>query len=341
MATPPPTPTTWGVHAGKHGDAHTLFKQHHVIAVGWPKFPDMSKLGATRDAFKAAYQLAYPSKPTAVPVNAGQLFRFVHEAQPGHLVLFPSSADHQIHVAEITGPYHYNPGPEAAYPHHRPVKWLGAYPRTQFSQGALHELGSAMSFFQVKNYAQEFQAALTGKVSPPPQGTEDETVGLVAEEIEQSTRDFILKQLATELKGHPFAAFVAHLLETMGYHTRVAPPGPDGGVDIIAHRDELGFEPPIIKVQVKSTQGTVGQPEVTQLKGTLAQNECGLMVTLGSFPPKLKQLGLGQSQLRLIDGQEFVDLVLQQYEALDPRYKGLIPLKRVYIPQPNLVAADD
>src|ERR1035441_35444 len=28
----------------------------------------------------------------------------------------------------------------------------------------------------------------------------------------------------------------------MGYCTRVSPEGPDGGVDIIAHRDELGFE---------------------------------------------------------------------------------------------------
>jgi hypothetical protein len=32
--------------------------------------------------------------------------------------------------------------------------------------------------------------------------------------------------------------------------------GADGGVDIIAHKDELGFEPPIIKVQVKSKEGT-------------------------------------------------------------------------------------
>lgn len=331
-------PVTWGLHAGKHGDAHTLFKQQNVVAIGWPKVPDLSKLKADRDAFKNAVLTAYPAKPLAVPVNAGQLFRFVHEAQKGNLVLFPSGADSQIHVAEITGPYCYDPVTEPAYPHQRSVKWLKSLPRTQFSQGALHELGSAMSFFLVKNYAQEFHAAITGTAPAPIKGTEDETVGLVAEEIEQTTRDFILKRLATELKGHPFAAFVAHILETMGYHTRLAPPGPDGGVDIIAHRDELGFEPPIIKVQVKSTQGTVGQPEVTQLKGTLSGHECGLLVTLGSFAPKLKQLGLGQSQLRLIDGQEFVDLVLQQYEALDPRYKGLIPLKRVYIPQP---ATDD
>ena len=42
--------------------------------------------------------------------------------------------------------------------------------------------------------------------------------------------------------------------------------------------------------------------------------------------------------LRLIDGEELVDLVLEHYEDLEPRYKSLIPLKQVYIPQP---APDD
>ncbi|MCB0085617.1 MAG: restriction endonuclease, partial [Caldilineaceae bacterium] len=46
-----------------------------------------------------------------------------------------------------------------------------------------------------------------------------------------------MKTLAQEFKGHPLAVFVGHLLNTMGYRTRIAPPGPDGGIDIIAHRD--------------------------------------------------------------------------------------------------------
>ena len=52
---------------------------------------------------------------------------------------------------------------------------------------------------------------------------EDDTVVAMAEDVQETTRDFILKRLAKELKGHPFAGFVAHLLELMGFHTRVAP----------------------------------------------------------------------------------------------------------------------
>src|SRR5205814_2842337 len=103
-----------------------------------------------------------------------------------------------------------------------------------------------------------------------PPVTQDESVAAVAEDIEETTRDFVLKRLSQELKGHPLADFVAHLLGTMGYRTRVSPPGPDGGVDIIAHRDELGFEPPIIKVQVKSTDGSIGDPIVSALYGKVS-----------------------------------------------------------------------
>lgn len=144
----------------------------------------------------------------------------------------------------------------------------------------------------------------------------------------------MLKKLAKELKGHPFAEFVAHLLGAMGYRTRVSPEGPDAGVDIIAHRDELGLEPPIIKVQVKSTEGSVGDPIVSQLYGKVAAGEHALLVTLGTFTPQAKSFERSKGNLRLIDGDELVGLVLQHYEQFDSRYKGLLTLRRVYIPEP-------
>lgn len=34
-----------------------------------------------------------------------------------------------------------------------------------------------------------------------------------------------------------------------------------------------------------------------------------------------------------MDGDEFVNLIFEHYDKLDPRYKGIIPLKRVYVPE--------
>jgi restriction system protein len=131
---------------------------------------------------------------------------------------------------------------------------------------------------------------------------------------------------------------VAHLLGVIGYQTRVSPEGPDAGVDIVAHRDELGFEPPIIKVQVKSTEGSVGDPIVSQLYGKTADGEFALVVTLGTFTPQARAFERGKSNLRLLDGNQLVDLIFRHYESFDSRYKGLIPLKRVYVPEPLVEA---
>jgi restriction system protein len=328
--------TVWGTHAGRTGDAESLYKVGYV-AIGWPDMGDLNRLAPTRDAFKARYAEAYPSsKPGAVPVSAGQLFRFVHEVKTGDLVVYRSKIDNEIHIGRITGQYDHRPDLNAEYVNVRQVQWLRQVAPTQLTQGARYELGSAMSFFQLKNFADEWRALLVGK-SPPvitPIDQEDPTVSIVAEEIEELTRDFIVNRLAQELKGHPFAQFVAHLLGTMGYRTRVSPEGPDGGIDIIAHKDELGFEPPIVKVQVKSGAGNIGQPDVSALIGTLAANEFGLVVTLAGFTPPTRNFAKNKSYIRLIDGNELVDLVLDHYEQFDPRYKGLIPLKRVYVPEP-------
>jgi len=111
--------------------------------------------------------------------------------------------------------------------------------------------------------------------------------------------------------------------------------GADGGVDIIAHKDELGFEPPIVKVQVKSTEGKSGDQEVTALYGKCNPDEKALFITLGEFTNQAENFARNKPNLRLIRGDELVGLVFLHYEKFDSRYKGLLPLKRVYIPDPE------
>ena len=325
----------WGIHSGRTGDANTLFLEKNCIALGWDRLGDLSKLAPSREAFKGEVASKYPDKkPGAIPVDAGQLFRFIHEAKNDDIVVYPSGADRHIHLGRIAGSYSFSTQGEATFPHRRAVRWLKEYPRTRFTQGALHEVGAAMAFFAVKTYADEFREAVEGKPAIP---VDDPTVGAVAKEIEEQTRDYILKKLAQELKGGSFEDFVAHLLQVMGYKTRQPKrgKGADGGVDIIAHKDVLGFEPPIIKVQVKSKEGTCGDPEVTALYGKCDGDEHALFVTLGEFSNQADHFARNKTNLRLVPGEELVNLILQHYEKFDSRYKGLLPLKQVYVPDPD------
>lgn len=324
----------WGIHAGRGGVVDSLFRGKKVIALGWKGTPDLSKLAADREAFKAAYRRVFPDRGERnVSASAGQLYRFVHELKEGDHVAYPSPVDRLVHLGRVSGPYRFVEDAPQGYCHQRSVTWLRAVPRTRYTQGALYELGSALSFFQIRNYVDEHVAALAGEVPVAEDTGEDETVALVVAEILQNTRDFVLSTLTRELKGHPFTHFVAHLLETMGYHTRVAPPGPDGGVDIMASRDELGFVPPIVKVQVKAGEGSIGNPVVASLYGNIGVGEFGLFVTLGSFTKQALAFARDKGNLRLIDRDELAELVLERYEQLDAKYKGMLPLQRVYIPE--------
>ncbi|MCX7921453.1 MAG: restriction endonuclease [Clostridia bacterium] len=324
----------WGIHAGALGeiDSKFLSKTTPCIAIGWSEVGDLGKIPADREKFKERLVKGYPeTKKGAIPTSAGMLYRIVHEMQIGDIVIYPSKIDKLIHIGRVTGAYEYNPNIDKNYPNLRPVEWLKHIPRTKFSQGALYEIGSALSLFQVKNYADEFIAALSGEVISG-QAEEDVTVAKVAEEIEQGTRDFIAKRLVQELKGHPFEHFVAHVLNILGYRTRVSPEGADGGIDIIAHKDELGLEPPIIKVQVKSNDSDITPDKVQALYGNVAAGEYGLFVAINGFSKKAREFAKSKPNLRIIDGDELIDILLQHYEQLDSKYKAIIPLKNVYIP---------
>lgn len=131
----------WGIHTR----ADALFLQDGVIAIGRREVGDLRNVGGDRGAFKKRYAEAYPNaKRNNVFAYAGILFRFAREVQVGDYVVFPSKSDRKINIGVIEGDYTYEPSaPE--YVHRRKVRWLKHLPRTSFSQGALHEIGSAMS----------------------------------------------------------------------------------------------------------------------------------------------------------------------------------------------------
>ena len=146
----------WGIHT----QDDNLFLKNNVIAIGWSDMGDLSAIEASREAFKEKYSQVYPNaKKGSIATGAGMLYRFCHEVQIGDYVVFPSKSNREVNIGVIKGEYVYDSS-QIEYVQTRKVKWLKHLPRTAFSQGALYEIGSAMSFFSVKNYADEFLTAL-------------------------------------------------------------------------------------------------------------------------------------------------------------------------------------
>lgn len=318
----------WGIHTKDDN----LFLQKDVIAIGWKEIGDLSKIKAERDAFKEKYAQVYPdAKKGSIANGAGMLYRFVCEVQVGDYVVFPSKIDRKINIGIVEGNYEYNPDAVEYVQQHR-VKWLKHLPRTAFSQGALYEVGSAMSFFSIKNYSDEYLSALEKnfkKEDISNDSEEDESVGATADEIIESTKDFILKELSKNLKGYDLEQFVANLLNAMGYRTSVSAHGGDSGIDITAYKDEL---PPRILVQVKSQDGDIKESTIQSLKGAMREGDYGLFVTLSNYTKNAQKYLENTPIIRGINGTELVDLILKYYEDLSEKYRKMIPLKMVYIP---------
>lgn len=327
----------WGIHMGAHFGSAPVDKRY--VAIGWSVAGDLTKLEPNREAFKEKLANAYPNtKAGAIPVQAGVLYRFVHDMQEGDIIIYPSKSDRMINIGRVASGYIYNASDKFEYPNHRTVEWKAHIPRDEFPQAALNEIGSAVTLFSVSRYANEFLTRINEvyQITPASSQIESEddeaaTAG-VSEQAVETTSDYIIRKLKSDLDPYEFEHFVAHILECMGYTARVTQASADGGVDVIAHKDELGFEPPIIKVQCKQITNSSSEPEANQLLGTLGDGEFALFVNLGSYSRPARSLERNRSKLRLIDGEELVSIILENYERLSPKYRTMLPMKKIYVP---------
>lgn len=142
-----------------------------------------------------------------------------------------------------------------------------------------------------------------------------------------------IKEYIQKMNPYAFQELVAALLRAMGYYTPyISPKGKDGGVDILAYSDPLGLKEPRIKVQVKryADSTVVGAPDVRSLLGILSpgSGEVALFVTSGSYSNDAIAAAKGRN-IRLIDGNEFINLWKEFYSKMNDDDKDRLPLRYI------------
>ena len=131
---------------------------------------------------------------------------------------------------------------------------------------------------------------------------------------------------------YEFQDLVAALLKAMGYYIQsVAPRGKDGGIDVVAYVDPLGAKTPRVKVQVKHKPETaIPASDVRALLGILKAGDIALFVTSGTYSNDAKQAASGSNNfIRLIDGDEFINMWQEYYDKMSDEDKNMLPLKRI------------
>ena len=171
--------------------------------------------------------------------------------------------------------------------------------------------------------------------APSPEASPDAATTL--EEAEESAWAEIEEYLG-RMNPYDFQKLVAGLLRGMGYHVAwLSPPGPDKGIDVVAHTDPLGINGPRIKVQVKRRAEKTSSDGMRSLLGLVGEGDVGLFISMGGFTRDAEEEARRQEKRRimLVDLKRLFDLWVEHYDKIPEVQRRLLPIRPVYflIPQ--------
>lgn len=340
----------WLVRAGNRGQRESLALEKEVVVIGWNALPDLAGTGS-REQLLALMQEHHPDqKPRTLTSWVGQVWSFLRLIQVGDLVALPLKQRSTIAVGRIRGEYQYRPEFPPDARHTRPVEWLREFARSQFDQDILYSLGAFLTVCRIRrnNAEARVQALLSGKkvVVPGPEAQDageeeaEPDAQATVPDLEEFSRDQIRAFLSRRFKGHDLSNLVAAILEAQGYTVRTSAAGPDDGVDIIAGRGPLGFDPPRLAVQVKSSESPSDVKVIRELQGTMKNfgADQGLFVSWGGYRSSvLREAARAWFEIRLWDADDVVRMIQTHYDQLPEELQAELPLKRIW----TLVLSDE
>ena len=335
------SPRVYLVRAGKHGEDEEYVLENNLAVIGFIEVPSLQK-ATSRKEFLELIQRASPDRPAGAHSNiAGQLSTFALTMQEGDLMVLPRKTTSQVAIGRVTGRYRYQKV-NGEFRHTRPVEWPRPdVPRVAFSQDLLASFRNRMTVCNIsRNQASERVCAVLEGKSDPGQSEEtgkSQEPDLLEEtypDLSQMAHDQIVERIQSKFKAHDLARLVDAVLQAEGWQTKLSPPGPDGGVDVLAGRGSLGLESPRLCVQVKSQIAPADVTVFRTLQGTMQSFKAdqGLLVCWGGFNKVvLKESRQSHFIVRLWDSRDLVEAIYRNYEDLPAEIQAELPMERVWI----------
>lgn len=223
--------------------------------------------------------------------------------------------------------------------------WLrkdkGRWSVTEPGRDALKAYPDPESFYRK---ATQLYRAWKASLPDAPAETADDPADAVSGKAASVTFDQAEEQAWSEIEQylrsmHPyeFQELVADLLRAMGYHVSwIAPPGRDGGIDILAHTDPLAARPPRIKVQVKRQGQAVSCDGLRSFMALLGDGDVGLFVSTGGFTKDAAEEARTQEKrkITLLNLEVLFDLWVEHYTRLTDAARRRLPLRPIYFLEP-------
>lgn len=336
----------WLVRCGRHGEGEDVALGTGVVGIGWPDAGDLTST-TSLELVRARMAERFPdAKPSTLANWTGQVGSFRSRIKVGDLVALPLKSTPAVAFGRVTGEYRYEPDAQVSMRHQRAVTWIREdVPRDAIDQDLRFSLGAFLTVCRIQrnNAEARIKALLSGSTAPanpsePAEGSPIPDAEQVPVDLEEVGRDLIRSRLASRFHGHELAVLIGEILKADGFVVDVSPPGPDGGVDVLAGEGEMGFNGSTLAVQVKSGGIVTDAATLRQLQGVVTNFGAtrGLLVSWGGFTKNARTEARRLFfQIRLWDSDDVIEKVTEVYDRLPAEVRAELPLRRIWTLAPD------
>ena len=348
------TTPVWIVQTHRLPEHEDIALKHNVVVMPHDEAPDLSEVTSLADALTLVQHLYPTDHVLAMGDFARQMHSFANRINVDDIIVMPlHTRPGHFALGRCSGNYDYREF-DAKRKHTRAVRWYRIdVQRTEIKADLRRSVDGTRGVYRLRrrDASQRFVALLNHEPDPgppddvaddTPDDSQDETVDAVSPEqpLQERAQDAIRDFVRERFTGHEFARLVDAILQAQGYVTRLSPPGPDGGVDVLAGRGPLGFDHPRLCVQVKATAAAADVKVVRELQGTMQSFRArhGLFVCWGGFTRDARNWARDNHfKVRLWDADDVMEALQDVYDKLAEEIRAEIPLKQVW----TLVQEDD
>jgi len=266
----------WATRLGEGGKYIDFGKKGKYIAIGW----ELGNLGWVANyrgdedrLWEKLWDLVkntYGGTSVSIGIATGQVLSFVKGMSLRDIVLVPDFNKGQFLVAEVSRVYEYKKhwGDGCPYQNRRKVRWKSPISMQGVSRKLKNSFYSWLTVFSIDHHAQELVQILSG-IKPSVSKR-----GVVDTDVYSAVIDRLMG-----LNPQEFEGFMAHILSTIGFQAAATQYVGDKGVDVSGTLSAEGVAEITLKLQVKRIKPSIGIDEVLKIRGTLAGDEHGAIVT--------------------------------------------------------------
>jgi hypothetical protein len=241
--------------------------------------------------------------------------------RPDDFVLLPDAPEGVLHVGRVEGDYRWNEAPTdgCRLPRRRAVIWVRDVPLADVPNAVVRALEGTETLTNLDGLRTRVLDLAAGRSAAMSAG-----MGEAA----------LLERVVASIHAvgeDAFPGFLRGLFAALGYDAEVLPGRRDGWWEALGRVSASGLADVVLRVAASRVLGELDVDRVYAMRGSLATEEQGAVLTLGGFTAaaRAEASARGKKPVRLVDGPTLAALAIEHWDDLPPATRKALGLQRV------------